>query len=74
MVRRTVNLPDVVDEQVREAAGEGESYSAVVTRLLEAGVRATHGKPRPPWIGSGEGPRDLARRAEEYLRQPVQAG
>ncbi|MGH3443500.1 MAG: hypothetical protein ACRDUY_15940 [Nitriliruptorales bacterium] len=71
MVRRTVNLPDAVDEQVREAAGDGESYSAAVSRLVEAGVRATRGGRRPAWVGSGEGPEDLGRRAEEYLREPV---
>jgi hypothetical protein len=71
MVRRTVNLPDAIDEQVREAAEEGESYSAAVARLLELGVKATGGRRRPAWVGSGEGPTDLGRRAEEYLRKPV---
>jgi hypothetical protein len=71
VVRRTVNLPDAIDEQVREAAEEGESYSAAVARLLELGVRASGSKRRPAWVGSGEGPADLGRRAEEYLRKPV---
>jgi hypothetical protein len=71
LVRRTVNLPDAVDEQVREAAEEGESYSAAVTRLLQLGVEAAGRTRQPRWIGSGDGPRDLGRRAEEYLREPV---
>lgn len=72
MVRRTVNLPDAVDEQVREASEEGESYSAAVARLIELGVKVAGRKRRPAWVGSGEGPDDLGRRAEEYLRMPVQ--
>jgi hypothetical protein len=71
VVRRTVNLPDAIDEQVREAAEEGESYSAAVARLLELGVKASGRKRRPAWVGSGDGPTDLGRRAEEYLRKPV---
>lgn len=73
MVRRTVNLPDAVDQRVREEAGQDESFSAAVTRLLEAGLRAGGGKHRPAWVGSGEGPEDLGRRAEAYLREPVRA-
>lgn len=71
MVRRTVSLPDAVDQQVRDVAGDDEPFSAAVTRLLEAGLRATTGKHRPEWVGSGEGPDDLGRRAEDYLRDPV---
>lgn len=71
MVRRTVNLPDAVDAQVRQAAEEGESYSAAVSRLLEHAVKSTGSSPPPPWVGAGEGPSDLGRRAEEYLREPV---
>lgn len=71
MVRRTVSLPDAVDKKVRDAAGDDESFSAAVARLLDAGLRATTGKHRPDWIGSGEGPDDLGRRAEHYLRHPA---
>lgn len=71
MVRRTVSLPESVDERVRKAAEEEESFSAAVARLLEAGLRATQGRHRPDWVGSGDGPDDLGRRAEEYLRRPV---
>lgn len=73
MARRTVHLPDAVDEQVREAAEEGESYSAAVTRLLELGFVASGSKDVPVWVGSGTGPQDLGRRAEHYLREPVPA-
>jgi hypothetical protein len=72
VVRRTVNLPDAIDQQVREAAEEGESYSAAVARLVELGVKASGHKQPPAWVGSGEGPADLGRRAEEYLREPVE--
>jgi hypothetical protein len=74
MVRRTVSIPKSVDEKVRDAAEDDESFSAAVARLLEAGLRATTGKHRPDWVGSGEGPDDLGRRAEEYLRKPVTDG
>ena len=40
MARRTVNLPDSVEALAREAAEPGESFSATVSRLIEAGVRA----------------------------------
>lgn len=71
MVRRTVNLADAIDEQVREATEVGESYSAAVARLLELGIKATGRRPRPAWVGAGEGPPDMGRRAEDYLREPV---
>lgn len=71
MVRRTVNLPDAVDARVREAAEEKESYSAAVTRLLELALASAGSTRPPPWIAAGEGPSDLGRRAEQYLRDPV---
>jgi hypothetical protein len=67
MVRRTVNLPESVDELVREVAEEGESFSAAVTRLVEAGARALQVGKRPRYVASGEGPEDLGRKADEYL-------
>ena len=73
MVRRTVNLPDSVEAHARELAREGESFSATVTRLIEEGARAVEGPRRPSYVGSGEGPDDLGRRAEEYLRKLVEA-
>ena len=68
MVRRTVNLPQSVDELVREVAGEGESFSAAVTRLIEAGAKTLRAGRRPRYVASGDGPTDLGRRADEYLR------
>jgi hypothetical protein len=69
MTRRTINVPDSVDELVQEIAGDGESYSATVTRLIQAGARSILGKRRPSYVGSGDGPEDLGRLAETYLRR-----
>jgi hypothetical protein len=71
VVRRTVTLPESVDDLVRESAEEGESFSAAVTRLLEAGLRASRPGRRPSYAAAGSGPRDLGRMAEEYLRKLV---
>ncbi len=71
MPRRTIYIPESTEKRVRALADEGESFSAAVTRLLEAGARAVEGRRIPGFVGSGEGPSDLGRRAEEYLRNPV---
>jgi hypothetical protein len=73
MARRTVNLPDGVEARARQLQREGESFSATVARLIEEGARAVEGPGRPSYVGTGEGPEDLARRAEEYLRELVEA-
>jgi hypothetical protein len=73
MARRTVNLPDAVEARARELAREGESFSATVSRLIEEGARAVEGSRPPSYVGAGEGPDDLGRRAEEYLRELVEA-
>ena len=73
MARRTVNLPDSVEALARESAQQGESFSATVARLIEAGARATRDRSRPRYVGSGEGPDDLGRLAERYLRELVTA-
>ena len=74
MARRTVFLPDGVDRLVRDALEEGESYSAAVARLIEAGIRA-EGRRRPPrYVGSGDGPKDLGRLAERYLASLARSG
>ena len=44
-------------------------YERVVSRLIEAGVRATQGRRAPSYVGSGEGPGDLGINAEKYLRE-----
>jgi hypothetical protein len=73
MARRTVNLPDSVEALAREHAKDGESFSATVARLVEAGVRATGGRRPPRYVASGEGPEDLGGLAERYLRELVSA-
>ena len=71
MARRTVNLPESVEAVVRELAEEGESFSATVSRLIEEGARSLRGPRRPSYVGTGEGPEDLGRMAELYLRELV---
>jgi hypothetical protein len=73
MARKTIYLPDSVEELAREHAEEGESFSATVARLIEAGARATRGRRSPRYVGSGEGPDELGRLAEHYLRELVAA-
>jgi hypothetical protein len=71
MARRTVYLPDSVEALARANARDGESFSATVARLIEAGAAASGRRRRPSYAGTGEGPEDLGRRAEYYLRHPV---
>lgn len=68
MGRRTINLPESTESDVRELARPGESFSAAVTRLLDEGVRVLRGPRKPTWVGAGEGPADLGVNAEKYLR------
>jgi hypothetical protein len=72
MSRRTIYLPDGVEELARESSAASESFSATVARLIEAGLHSTRGGRPPRYVGSGEGPSDLGRLAERYLREPVQ--
>lgn len=70
MARRTVNLPESVEALARELAEEGESFSATVSRLIEAGARSLRGPRRPSYIeAAGDGPEDLGLNAEKYLRE-----
>lgn len=71
MARRTIHIPDGTEALVRELALEDESFSAAVTRLVEAGARAVTGARTPSYVASGAGPDDLGRRAEAYLRELV---
>ena len=71
MVRRTISLPDSVDALIREVAQADESFSAAVTRLVQAGAEAQQAGKQPRYVASGEGPRDLGRKAEQYIRQLV---
>lgn len=73
MARRTINLPQSVEDVARESAREGESFSATVTRLIEQGARAERGARRPRYVAAGEDASDLGRAAERYLREPVDA-
>ena len=73
MARRTVSLPDSVEALARAHAAEGESFSATVARLIEAGAHATGGRRPPSYVGAGEGPEDLGLLAERYLRDLVTA-
>ena len=69
MPRRTIHLSESVDELIRRMARPGESFSATVARLIEAGVRSTRGRRPPSYVATGEGPDDLAGLAERYLRE-----
>lgn len=71
MARRTLSLPDAIEVIVRENAREGESFSATAARLIERGAAAVSGEKVPAYVGSGEGPRDLGRMAETYLRELI---
>jgi hypothetical protein len=73
MSRRTIYLPDSVEELARESTGAGESFSATVARLIEEGARSTRGRRTPRYVASGEGLTNLGRLAEQYLREPVES-
>ncbi|MGH2499993.1 MAG: hypothetical protein ACRDF0_07900 [Candidatus Limnocylindria bacterium] len=74
MTRRTISVPGAVDDLVREVAEDGESYSAAVSRLIEAGARALKKGRRPAWLGMGRsgGPKDFARHHERYVREALE--
>jgi hypothetical protein len=69
MPRRTIYLPDHIEELVRKQQLGNESFSATVARLIEFGALEGDGDEEdwPEWIGSGEGPGDLGINAEKYL-------
>lgn len=68
VARRTIYLPDSIEEMVREHAAEGESFSAAIVRLVEIGAREEEQHVPLDYIGSGEGgPDDLGINAEKYL-------
>lgn len=71
MARRTIHIPEGTDALVRDLAREGESFSATVTRLIEAGAKALKQGHVPTYVASGDGPDDLGRKAEAYLRELV---
>lgn len=68
MARRTIYLPDMIEDLVREQALEGESFSATIVRLVEMSARNGSREDWPDYIGSvDEGPRDLSINVEKYL-------
>lgn len=67
VARRTIYLPDSIDDLVREHAREGESFSATIVRLIESGALGGDEEDWPEYIGSFEGPGDLGINAEKYL-------
>ena len=69
--RVTISLPKSIEELAREAARDGESFSATVARLIEQGAKAERGARRPRYVASGEGPADLGVAAERYLADLV---
>ncbi len=71
MARRTIHIPDGTDALVRELAREGESFSATVTRLIEAGAKSLKRGRVPSYVASGDGPDDLGHKAEAYLSELV---
>ena len=70
MPRRTIHIPESTDSLVRELAEEGESFSAAVTRLLEAGAAARAENRVPSYVGIASGPaEELGRNHEKYLKE-----
>lgn len=67
MARRTIYLPDQIEELVRERARAEESFSATIVRLVQLGALDDDRDSWPDWIGSFEGPGDLGINAEKYL-------
>ncbi|MGH2750107.1 MAG: hypothetical protein ACRDK3_04440 [Actinomycetota bacterium] len=74
MARRTVSLPDSTEALVRRMANDGESFSAAAARLIEAGAKALEGRRSVSYVGAGEGPEQLGRKAEAYLEELVSSG
>lgn len=64
MVRRTVTIPDSLDERVRAQQREGESFSAAVARLLEEGLDE---RSLPSYVASAPGGTDDSIRIEEIM-------
>lgn len=67
VARRTIYLPDSIEDLVREHAREDESFSATIVRLIELGALGGDEADWPDYIGSFEGPGDLGINVEKYL-------
>lgn len=66
VVRRTITLPDYLDQRIREVAGEHESFSAAISRLVAAGM--TERQPLP-YIGSADGELDDSLRVGKVVAE-----
>lgn len=73
MSRRTLSIRPSVEALVERHRKDGESFSAATARLIIAGAEAVSGKSRPRYVASGAGPKELGRKAEQYLRELVTA-
>ena len=71
MPRRTISITAAIDDLVTDEQREGESFSAAVSRLIEAGARKAGTGRVPSYVGTGSGPTDLGVNAEWYLRHPA---
>ena len=67
MPRRTIYLPDRIEELVREHQLGDESFSATAVRLIELGALDDDREDWPEWIGSIEGPGDWGINFEKYI-------
>jgi plasmid stability protein len=76
MQRTTIMLPDDLDARLRvEARTRGVSLAEVARQLIERGLKA-QGRPRRrklSLVGTGEGPSDLSERADDYVREILEA-
>lgn len=70
MVRRTITIPDEIENRVRSDSGESESFSATVARLLDEALANRSSESKLAWIGSWDsGDPELAFRVEEVLAE-----
>jgi hypothetical protein len=67
MPRRTIYLPESVENLVRKQALDNESFSATTVRLIELGALNADKEDWPEWIGSIEGPGDWGINFEKYI-------
>ena len=64
-------VPQGVWNVIAGQVEDGESFSAAAARLIQQG--ASGPKKAPRYVASGDGPPDLGRLAERYLREPIAA-
>jgi plasmid stability protein len=72
MKRTTIMLPDDVEARLRvDAASRGISLAEAVREAIERGLESRPRQRRRTlsFVGAGEGPGDLAERADDYLGQ-----